>query len=163
MQEGGYKMNVTPVVIFISLFFVGCTVINHESKMSASRIASVSADLCNASPLVGQVTNEKLAIDYSIKKIDEGKFEIGIERAQKLSQELKDYQAKWEAINKTFTPYCQSFQSCKLMQMIWFNRNDDEVCKVERDEYFKMTHETYELFKNMGEFRAKNPDISTDK
>jgi hypothetical protein len=85
--------------------------------------------LCATKSIVGEISGVKLEIDAQREKLKSAKGRITAEKYRRLSQELKDYDSKWESLNQSIQLACREWALCQYRQ----TPSVVASCRVERE------------------------------
>ncbi len=72
--------------------------------------------LCSTKSIVGEISGVKLEIDAQREKLKSAKGRVTAEKYRRLSQELKDYDSKWELLNQSTQLACREWALCQYRQ-----------------------------------------------
>ena len=72
--------------------------------------------LCSTKSIVGEISGVKIEIDAQREKLKSAKGRITAEKYRRLSQELKDYDSKWESLNQSIQLACRDWALCQYRQ-----------------------------------------------
>ncbi len=85
--------------------------------------------LCSTKSVVGEISGVKLEIDAQREKLQSAKGRIAAEKYRRLSQELKDYDSKWELLNQSIQLACREWALCQYRQ----TSSAVSSCQTERE------------------------------
>ena len=89
--------------------------------------------VCSVQPIVGDAKGVALKIDAQHEKLQSAKGHITVEKYRRLSQDLKDYNAKWELLHQTTQMACRVWALCQFRQTVAVvNGCEDEREAMER-------------------------------
>jgi len=69
--------------------------------------------LCKNQPMVGIIKGAKLELEAKREELKSATVKLGVERYEKLSQELKGYTAEWESLNEATNKSCLDWALCQ--------------------------------------------------
>ena len=109
----------------LTLMFCGCAQLGGSKR---NELAYVER-LCSTKSIVGEISGVKIEIDAQREKLKSAKGRITMEKYRRLSQELKDYDSKWESLNQSIQLACRDWALCQYRQ----TPSVVSSCQVERE------------------------------
>ncbi len=100
-MERNIWLSLSPTFIILSV--VGCT----HSELDYVR------ELCHTDSMVGEFQGSKAVLEAKRADLEGAKASLEVERYRKLSQQLEDYQADWESLNRDTQLACKDWAICQ--------------------------------------------------
>lgn len=88
---------------FLILSVAGCT----HSELDYVR------EICHTDSMVGEFRGSKAVLEAKRADLEGAKASLEVERYRKLSQQLEDYQADWESLNRDTQLACKDWAICQ--------------------------------------------------
>ncbi len=85
--------------------------------------------LCKNQPIVGFVEGAKFELEAKRQKVESAKVSLGVERYERLAQELQGYNVEWESLNSATHMACMDWALCQDR----FGKTQKGACNQERD------------------------------
>lgn len=108
---------------------MGALMVTAGSCEHVRKDARYAERLCKNHPMVGLIQGAKLELEAKREKTESAKVSLGVERYEKLAQELKNYSAEWESLNQSTQLACTDWALCQYR----FGETQQGACNRERD------------------------------
>ncbi|MBX3335695.1 MAG: hypothetical protein KF876_16310 [Nitrospira sp.] len=100
-MERNIWLSLSSALLILSV--VGCT----HSELDYVR------GLCHTNSMVGELQGSKAVLEAKREDLEGAKVSLEVERYEKLSQQLEDYQADWESLNRDTQLACKDWAICQ--------------------------------------------------